>query len=82
MYLKRLHNTKDRAFDAYFEVSVTQNIGIQAAMTDIISRLARQEQKRIDLEEEDKISPEHVSGLFLTANKPGGKYAIKEKKCC
>ena len=69
-------------FDAYFEVSVTQNIGIQATMTDIISLISRQEQKRLDLDEEDKISPEHVSGLFLTAKRPGGKYALKEKKCC
>jgi len=73
MDLKKIQHSKNIAFDAYFEISATQNIGIQAAMTDILSRISRLEQFRKDTDEDDSISPGHVSGLHLTAKKPNGK---------
>ena len=83
MEVKKIQHAKsNNAFDAYFEVSATENIGIQSAMTYIISKISRLKQFRLDSDDEDRISPGHVSGLFLTAEKLGDKCGKKDKKCC
>ena len=68
MDLKKIPQLKSSAFDAYFEVSTAENIGIQGAMSDIISRVSKLEKFRQDSDSDDTISPGHVSGLFLMKN--------------